>query len=305
MSRVADLGVVLATRNSARRLADFLSPLERSLAAADIDCELVVLDDGSDDDTAEVAARAAPSATVISSAHRRGMASARNAGVAQLSADWLLFVDDDLRISAAALDRLWRARTSAPCLVPAVRSPAGVLQNAVTARWRRWDVKFQHHREPIPEVAYPMGACVLISRAMLSQIGGWDERFAPLYYEDVALGFATWRAGGRVVMVSDAHAEHLTHGGGGSLVPRRRLVYRNRWVFAGSSLAGNRRAAVMIAALPRTAVEAARLRQRGPLVGYFEALRVLARTRHTHPTTPGTLSDRELFRRLEAQAPNS
>src|SRR5581483_7942743 len=40
------------------------------------------------------------------------------------------------------------------------------------------------------EVDYCSGACIMIPRQLFAELGGFDERFAPAYYEDVDLAFA-------------------------------------------------------------------------------------------------------------------
>ena len=60
--------------------------------------EVIVVDDGSEDDTAGVVARRAPAARLIRQS-RKGPAEARNAGVAAASGEYLAFLDaDDLWI---------------------------------------------------------------------------------------------------------------------------------------------------------------------------------------------------------------
>ena len=52
-----------------------------------------------------------------------------------------------------------------------------------------------------------LGACVLLRRAMLDEIGGFDERF-PMYGEDIELQYRAQRAGWERWYVPDAVAVH-------------------------------------------------------------------------------------------------
>ena len=59
------------------------------------------------------------------------------------------------------------------------------------------------------------GACILVPRAIWEQVGGFDERFAPAYYEDADLAFAIRAAGYRTVYEPRAvvtHLEGVSHG---------------------------------------------------------------------------------------------
>jgi glycosyltransferase involved in cell wall biosynthesis len=65
------------------------------------------------------------------------------------------------------------------------------------------------------EVDYVSGACLVVRRELWEELGGFDERFAPAYYEDADLCFAARAAGYRVVYQPAArvfHFEGLSNG---------------------------------------------------------------------------------------------
>ena len=59
------------------------------------------------------------------------------------------------------------------------------------------------------EVDYISGAAILIPRKLWEQIGGFDERFAPAYYEDTDLAFEVRKAGYRVVYQPRSKVVHF------------------------------------------------------------------------------------------------
>lgn len=91
--------------------APLLGPtLETTLASTFRDFEIVVVNDGSRDDTAEVAAGYGPQVRVISQANA-GMSASRNRGVAESDSEFIALLDSDdiwhpekLRLQLAALD---------------------------------------------------------------------------------------------------------------------------------------------------------------------------------------------------------
>ena len=88
------ISLVLPTYNRAQALRANLGVM---LALADV-AEVIVVDDGSSDDTAEVCERFADARVrVIRHPHNRGVAAARNTGIDAASGDWLLFGEDDCR----------------------------------------------------------------------------------------------------------------------------------------------------------------------------------------------------------------
>lgn len=82
-------------------------------------CEIVVVDEASTDDTPEMLAAEFPQARVVRHEVPRGHSGARNAGLAASSGDWLFFLDDDDLIHPRHLEDLLRESLAAPtdCLV--------------------------------------------------------------------------------------------------------------------------------------------------------------------------------------------
>ena len=70
--------------------------------------EVIVIDDGSDDNTAEVAAKLG--ATVVRHPHNRGLAETRNTGLRSTSHPWVAFLDSDDEWMPHHLAHLWELR---------------------------------------------------------------------------------------------------------------------------------------------------------------------------------------------------
>lgn len=101
------VSIVIPTRNRARLLGQALRSARGQTSG---DCEIIVVDDASDDDTPALLSRDFPEVRVIRHAAPHGPAGARNAGVAAARGDWVFFWDDDdLRIPAIL--RRWCRRS--------------------------------------------------------------------------------------------------------------------------------------------------------------------------------------------------
>jgi glycosyltransferase involved in cell wall biosynthesis len=88
-----DVSVVVPTRN---RSALLELTLRSVLCQRDVDLELIVVDEGSTDDTPTMLAAVADSRLrVIRNDTPRGVSAARNRGAASARADWVAFLDDD------------------------------------------------------------------------------------------------------------------------------------------------------------------------------------------------------------------
>ncbi|MBB6598428.1 glycosyltransferase [Luteimonas sp. MC1825] len=89
----------------------------------------------------------------------------------------------------------------------------------------------------VREVDYVSGASVMVRTELFRQLGGFDERYAPAYYEDTDLAFRL-RDRGLLAFFQPAsvvvHQEGLSHGtdegaGGKAWQARNREVFRERW----------------------------------------------------------------------------
>src|ERR1017187_6698685 len=96
------LSVVVATRNRAYAIAECLGSIAAAIAhAAPLDAEIVVVDNGSTDDTAAVIkawASASPVPVQLLSEPRQGKGRALNCALRAAQGELLVFTDDDCRL---------------------------------------------------------------------------------------------------------------------------------------------------------------------------------------------------------------
>jgi glycosyltransferase involved in cell wall biosynthesis len=111
--------VVIATHSRRAMLAEAVESVRAQSHPAQ---QLIVVDDGSTDDTPDWCARELrkPGEQWIRHAQPQERCRARNAGLAAASGAWIQFLDDDDRLRPRALESLVRAATRSPGAVAAV-----------------------------------------------------------------------------------------------------------------------------------------------------------------------------------------
>ncbi|MEA2442586.1 MAG: hypothetical protein QOH76_4010 [Thermoleophilaceae bacterium] len=211
------VSVVVPARNAAATLGRTLECL--AAQAVDGRIEVVVVDDGSDDDTAAIA-RGAPGEVKLVSEGRLGAAQARNRGVAEASAAVIAFTDADCFPTptwlARALDTLVDADLVQGRVEPDPSARLGPFDRTIWVESER---------------GFYETANLVVRRELFERIGGFedwlDTRGEKLLAEDVWFGWRAVRAGARTRFASDAVVHHAVfpRGPGGYLAERLRLRY--------------------------------------------------------------------------------
>ena len=233
------------------------------------DCEILVVDDGSSDETAN----ALPQVEGLRY-HRRaangGFIAACNDGAALARGEVLVFLNNDTVPQPGWLDALLRTfdtQAGVGLVGAQLLYPDGRLQEAggvVFSDGSAWNYgRFEAPDDPrfayLREIDYASGAAIAIPRALFLQLGGFDARYAPAYYEDTDLAFAVRDAGQRVLYQPAARVVHDegTSSGTDTASGAKAFQPRNRERFA-----AHRRIALARHAAPGTLPTPAMLHRR-------------------------------------------
>ena len=150
----------------------------------------------------------------------RGFLRACNSAVTSALGRRVLLLNNDTQVLAGAIDALWQTfdRFSDVGAVGAkLLYPNGLLQEAGGIVWRdgsgwNWGrdedagaPRFNYVRE----ADYCSAASLMVDTALWRQLGGFDEGFAPCYYEDTDFCFSVREAGKRVLYQPAAEVIHF------------------------------------------------------------------------------------------------
>jgi O-antigen biosynthesis protein len=225
---------------------DYTIACLRSLAehAGNIEFEVLVIDDASSDDTAEKLAHV-DGIRALHNAQNLGFIGSCNAGAAEAKGEFVLFLNNDTVVTAGWLDALLRCFDQEPQagLVGAkLVYPDGRLQEAGGIVFRDgsgWNYgRFDDPADPRygfrREADYCSGAAIMLRTNLFRQLGAFDTRYTPAYYEDTDLAFAVRAAGFKVFYEPHSvviHFEGITSGTDtGSGIKRYQVVNREKFV---------------------------------------------------------------------------
>ena len=229
--------VVIVTNNSREMVLECVE-----LLVDDSISSIVVVDNASRDGTADALRTQAPHARLVRLDDHKGLSFAFNRGSEQGSAPYVLFLNDDMFTEAGAIDRLAavldgrpRAMSAGGRLIDPVtrdtqdayrpRAFPTLAGYAMTLTgldrvWAKnpWTAPRSHRglddAGPPIEVDQPAGSGLLVRRAVLEQIGGWDEGYW-FWFEDVDIS-RRLSAHGPALWAPEAAFRHL----GGATVKR-------------------------------------------------------------------------------------
>jgi O-antigen biosynthesis protein len=206
---------------------DYTVTCLRSLALdmGNIAAEVIVVDDASPDDSASVL-RSVDGLQLLVNAQNLGFVGSCNAGAKAARGEYLVFLNNDTQVTQGWLDALLRCFADEPdCGIAGSRLvyPDGRLQEAggwIFSDGSAWNVGRFESRHAAAyryrrRTDYLSGAAIMIRRDTFFAVGGFDQRYAPAYYEDTDLAFAVRQAGLSVIYEPNSvvvHCEGISAG---------------------------------------------------------------------------------------------
>jgi len=224
-----DISIVIVSYNSAFFLRNCLSSLRE--ASPGLNKEVIVVDNASSDDSQEIIQREFPEVILIANKENVGFARANNIGWKYSHGRYVLFLNPDTVLKAAALQRMFSFMESHPeagALGPRLVYPDGSLQfscrrfyNVRTIIFRRTFLgkifpdsrTLKSHlmadwaHDSVQVVDWVLAAAFFVRREILEKIGGFDEKYK-LYFEDVDLCCRIKNYGYKIYYYPEAEIVH-------------------------------------------------------------------------------------------------
>jgi len=244
MSKKIGVSVVIPNWNGKKLLKRNLPPLIEAMNYFGGEYEIIVVDDGSVDGSAQYVREAFPSIRVIRLEHNRGFPVAANRGMGAAIHDLVLLLNSDIRVErnflAPLLGYFDEERTFA------VSTAIMEDKNTVVIRPYIFEFKYGFLREVFgtekngPNLASTVsGGRGLFDRKKFMQLGGFDEIYSPFYYEDWDLSYRAWKKGFRMYYEPQSivyHAHQATIGRAFSNGYIKFIFDRNRLIFTWKNL---------------------------------------------------------------------
>jgi cellulose synthase/poly-beta-1,6-N-acetylglucosamine synthase-like glycosyltransferase len=195
------ISIVVPAYNSQKTIGPCLDALLAQTTPRE-SYEIIVVDDGSTDATAEMAQ--ARGALVIRQPNR-GAGAARNSGAQHATGEIIMFVDAD-----SVPDRCFVAKLAAPFCDPDIAGASGEKKTRQTNLWARFvQAEYDFKYELIaahPKIDFVDSSTAAYRRKVFLGNGGFDSMM--MEAEDTELSFRLAERGCKMVLVRDAIAYH-------------------------------------------------------------------------------------------------
>ncbi len=217
------VSVIVPTFDGREFLAECLPGLRAQSLPLD-QFEIVVVDNGSTDGTAEWLGAEYPATVVVRLSENLGFAEGVNRGAAIAKGELLVFLNNDTFPEPDFLAELIEAAGGADppdCVAARILNwegdgiefgGASLNVFGFGAQHSSWQPRFSETKagDPLP---FACGGAMLIRADAFRDLGGFDPDYFA-YYEDVDLGWRLWLSGRRVVYAPAAEVRHRRHATG-------------------------------------------------------------------------------------------
>ena len=216
--------------------------------------EVIVVDNASEDGSADMAAERFPDAVLVRNATNVGFAAGSNLGLQRASGRYVMLLNPDTEVLGGAVREMIEFADAHPRVAvvgPKLVNPDGSLQKNgrkfpvllrevlhITKLYRfmtgLFDRKLDWGREDfnVPaQVDEVSGACMLVRRSVIDEVGTLDERFF-MYYEEVDWCLRMKKAGWEVHYLPSAQViHHWSQGAKQAGLRGSRIAYRSQYLY--------------------------------------------------------------------------
>ncbi len=242
-----DITIVIINWNTRDLLRDCLGSIYKTVR--NITFEIIVVDNASRDDSVAMLGEEFPDVRIIVNSENWGFAAANNQAFAVMKGRYALLLNTDTVLTEKAVHELFSFMDVHPDTAMVggqLLNRDGSRQNSIANSPtiltlfantslleylfpRRFPSKRYEHKEPL-EVESVIGACMLVRKKAMDEVGMFDERYF-FFFEETDWACQMRAAGWKICHVPSAYIYHLQGQSVGKNVRSRIEFYRSRYKF--------------------------------------------------------------------------
>jgi O-antigen biosynthesis protein len=313
-----EASIVIPSWNAKDLLATCLPPLQKAVEFTGGNHEIIVVDNGSVDGSAQFVRENFPQVKVVISETNLGFGKASNMGIRAAAKDIVVLLNNDMIVEEDFLSPLLQEFKDKPDLFGATaqiffwdkekrreetgKTGAYIRHGSIYA-WHEADFTGDG---PFP-VTYAGGGSTAYDRKKLLELGGFDELYHPFYVEDLDLSFMAWKRGWRIVFKPESVVYHKHRGTIGSRFSQtyiQSIIRKNEIVFVWKNISSFKNLCEHFSWLWLRLLSQTARGTYGFTLAYFRALSQLGMVikRRVHENKVAAISDNQVFSRSTSQS---
>lgn len=275
------------------------------------DCEIIVVDDASTDDSVKILKENFQKVKVVALEKNRGFASAVNTGVKKAAGIYILLLNSDVAPREKFLEPLKNAFENNENLFAAaildVSHEFGkkVEKGRGGAAFKKGFVN--HYSLPISigETLWVSGGSGLFDKSIFLKLGGMDRIYAPFYWEDIDLSYRARKLGYICLFEPSSIADHYHQEGAIKKHHTdfyiKTISYKNQFIFVWKNISDYLLLSQHLFWLPYHFINALINRDWAFYAGFFRASLQIPKLILNYQKTESefTVSDKEIFKKFE------
>ena len=242
-----DLSIIIVTWNTKDLLQKCLDSIYKTIH--DITFEVIVIDNASEDDTVVMLRGNFPHITLLKNSQNLGFGAANNQGLQIMRGRYALLLNSDTVLTIHAVEELFAFMETHPESAMAcgqLLNSDGSKQNSIASFPslltlmtnmplleylfpKRYPSKRYNYEKPI-EVDSGIGACLLVRKKAIDEVGMFDERYF-FFFEETDCAYQMKKAGWKIFHIPTAFIYHFQGQSIGRNVRSRIEFYRSRYLF--------------------------------------------------------------------------
>ncbi len=176
--------------------------------------EVIVVDDGSADDSASLIKSRYPHVKLIENGVNKGFSHSVNTGIRAAKGDLVFLLNTDVILPPNVTDNMVPLFEDPDVFAVSPRiilpKKGNIDEGCKSGKWHH-GVFYTDQRQGVAEmtpILYATGCAALYRKSMLDALGGFDEVYAPFYWEDADLGYRAWKRGYKSLYTPHAFVTH-------------------------------------------------------------------------------------------------
>ena len=242
-----DISIIIVTWNTKNLLQKCLDSIYKTIH--DITFEVIVIDNASEDDTVVMLRGNFPHITLLKNSQNLGFGAANNQGLQIMRGRYALLLNSDTVLTIHAVEELFAFMETHPESAMAcgqLLNSDGSKQNSIASFPslltlmtnmplleylfpKRYPSKRYNYEKPI-EVDSGIGACLLVRKKAIDEVGMFDERYF-FFFEETDWAYQMKKAGWKIFHIPTAFIYHFQGQSIGRNVRSRIEFYRSRYLF--------------------------------------------------------------------------